>query len=163
MWGYYANGFKGVAIEIEIDETDQLKVSRSRGIPIKIEIDGGLIHKMRYSKDVARWVINAKQQDHDEMVLRVLTTKLMSWRIEDEYRFVCEADQDGLMPIGKITAVHVGWAHKNVKNEEDIKTYSSSLRKYWIRAKKFMEEARRLRIPCLAARPCGNSVVSEPW
>lgn len=60
VWGYYANGFKGVAIEIEIE--------KEKVVPINYEI---------------REVDNTK-------IIDILTYKLKCWKHEDEYRFLDE-------------------------------------------------------------------------
>ena len=64
MWGYYANGFKGIAIEIEIDLQKVAKVE----------------------------YVNESPQTSD--VQEILTKKLNSWRHENEYRFIKETDDN---------------------------------------------------------------------
>lgn len=64
MWGYYANGFKGIAIEIEVDES--------------------IVKKVKYKAKVP------KTKDVEE----ILTTKLKYWKHEAEYRFITENNED---------------------------------------------------------------------
>lgn len=64
MWGYYANGFKGIAIEIEVDES--------------------IVKKVKYEYKVPE----------TENVEEILTTKLKYWEHEAEYRFITENNED---------------------------------------------------------------------
>lgn len=64
MWGYYANGFKGIAIEIEVDES--------------------IVKKVKYEDEVPE----------TENVEEILTTKLKYWKHEAEYRFITENNED---------------------------------------------------------------------
>ena len=64
MWGYYANGFKGIAIEIEVDES--------------------IVKKVKYEDEVP------ETRDVEE----ILTTKLKYWKHEAEYRFITEDNED---------------------------------------------------------------------
>jgi hypothetical protein len=84
MRGYYANGFKGMAIEIEVQEAD--------------------VRRMRYTDDV---VGPDATQPTDVQVDAILCNKLKPWKHEDEYRFITDADEN-LQPIGRITAVVIG-------------------------------------------------------
>lgn len=72
MWGYYANGFKGIAIEIEVD------CKRSG------------IRKVSYAREVAK-ITNG--DDAADAVERILTTKLSCWRHEFEYRYIEKSDR----------------------------------------------------------------------
>lgn len=64
MWGYYANGFKGIAIEIEVDES--------------------IVKKVKYEDEVPE-TANVEE---------ILTTKLKYWEHEAEYRFIIESNED---------------------------------------------------------------------
>lgn len=74
MWGYYANGFKGIAIEIEVDES--------------------IVKKVKYEDEIPE----------TENVEEILTTKLKYWQHEAEYRFITEDNEDkcGIGKITKI-------------------------------------------------------------
>lgn len=58
MWGYYTNGFKGIAIEIDVNEEDVNEVKYRCNVPITNDIE------------------------------KILTTKLKCWEHESEYRFI---------------------------------------------------------------------------
>jgi hypothetical protein len=97
MWGYYANGFKGIAIEIEVG------------------CGQASIEPVTYAHKVA------KITDRDETtasVKRILTTKLSCWQHENEYRYLQESDCN-LHPIGTITAVYFGNPYKTTVNAKD--------------------------------------------
>lgn len=64
MWGYYANGFKGIAIEIEVDESKVKKVKYEDKVPETADVE------------------------------EILTTKLKYWEHEAEYRFITKDNED---------------------------------------------------------------------
>jgi hypothetical protein len=64
MWGYYANGFKGVAIEIEVDKSN--------------------VKKIGY----------VKNSTNDNEIENILTSKLTPWEHEAEYRFLKESENN---------------------------------------------------------------------
>lgn len=64
MWGYYTNGFNGIAIEIELDEKDVREVKYKCTVPTTEDIE------------------------------EILTTKLKCWEHESEYRFITENSQN---------------------------------------------------------------------
>lgn len=64
MWGYYAGGFRGIAIEIEVDESHVKPVRYVLETPLTSDID------------------------------TILTTKLKAWECENEYRFIEEVAQN---------------------------------------------------------------------
>jgi hypothetical protein len=64
MWGYYAGGFRGIAIEIEVNESDVKCVNYVLETPSTSNID------------------------------TILTTKLKAWECENEYRFIKEVEQN---------------------------------------------------------------------
>lgn len=98
MWGYYANGFKGIAIEIEVDCRQQE------------------IKKMTYAKEV---LCITEHNDTANTVKRILTTKLLCWQHEEEYRYL---NKSSCTPqeIGKITAVYFGSPYQTTDNSADI-------------------------------------------
>ena len=109
MWGYYANGFKGIAIEIEVSADEVQKIK-----------------KMTYADDVAEW----SKTDGSDRVTKILTTKLSRWKHEHEYRFFCDSVEPVAKPIGKITTVHFGDPYGTIANREDIINESEELRKF---------------------------------
>jgi len=96
MWGYYANGFKGLVIEIQVSAD-------------KVE-------KMNYVKDVPDW----PQNGESARVTEILTTKLSRWKHEDEYRFLCHSDEPAAKRIGQITRIHFGDPHGKTVNRGQI-------------------------------------------
>lgn len=67
MWGYYANGFRGVVIEIEVCSTE--------------------VKQIEYVDEISSFeVLNP-----DMKVKKILTTKLSPWKHECEYRFLKKA------------------------------------------------------------------------
>ena len=140
MWGYYANGFKGIAIAIEVDESE--------------------VHMVTYSPDVAEWVNSARATTPTEQLQNILTTKLTPWSQEAEYRFITESDSAGWQQIGRVTGVHFGWPYADVTNLGDIRRVSKPLRDYIRRARELRRFAVHKSIPCLEASISGTTVVS---
>jgi len=103
MWGYYAGGFRGIAIEIEI------------------EIENSKVEKVSYVTKLA------KSEKVD--VLKVLTTKLKVWKQEDEYRYLTQSE-DNLHQIGNITKVYIGSPYNNINNESNVLSNNQVLQKY---------------------------------
>ncbi len=103
MWGYYTNGFKGIAIEIDIDISKVKKISYIDTICSLID-----------------------SQTNDE-VQQILTSKLKPWKYEAEYRFL-ERSEKNEHKIGKIIAVHFGEPYQNTDNRDAIYERSDKLR-----------------------------------
>ena len=101
MWGYYAGGFQGVAIEIEI------------------EAHSSNIHKVNYEKDL-------KQSSE---VIEILTTKLCVWKHENEYRFI-DKTNEAKNYIGKISKIFFANPYGDVTNSDDIFKDNQHIRKY---------------------------------
>ncbi|MDP3882764.1 MAG: hypothetical protein Q8Q48_01780 [Candidatus Staskawiczbacteria bacterium] len=101
MWGYYTNGFKGVAIEIEIEENKVEKISYKENI---LEI---FLHR------------NTDTPEFDAIVKNIFTKKLKAWEREDEYRYLIKSDNN-YHKIGKMTAVYFGNPYGNLSNTPDI-------------------------------------------
>jgi hypothetical protein len=89
MWGYYASGFRGIAIEIEIDPKKMRRINYSEHRPNLDEY---------------------KCLSTEEQVDKILTTKLRCWKHEDEYRYLKKSDESEHQ-IGKITKVYFGKPH----------------------------------------------------
>ena len=139
----YANGFKGIAIEVSVDAEH--------------------VHNIRYSTDLAKWVTKGKHLTTDDMVRNVLTTKLNKWRHENEYRFIHESDQNRAEQIGNITALHLGWPYQRIVNEDQIAANLPSLQSYRPKALKLAKLTVSLGISCFGARLEGSTVISEPF
>lgn len=113
MWGYYANGFKGIAIEIEIEESDN---QQDKIVPINYET----------------------KKDERGNIIDILTYKRKCWEHENEYRFL-DKEIGNRVKIGKITKVYFGHPYNNVNNQEIIMNNNKKLQKYlWM--KKELEE-----------------------
>ncbi len=105
MWGYYANGFKGMAIEIEIDEHD--------------------VEPIGYVDDI----LHLLKVDSDVEIKKILTSKLKFWKHEAEYRFLKESENN-FHKIGEITGVYFGDPYGDVENRQEIEKESGSLSEY---------------------------------
>lgn len=105
MWGYYANGFKGIAIEIEIDEENVKEIDYVRGIP------------------------NVNGFEDEAIITNLLTSKLTLWQHEGEYRFLTKSNGDE-HKIGTINAVYFGNPFGNTRNSTAIYNDNSNLREY---------------------------------
>lgn len=96
MWGYYANGFKGVGIEIEVADNND-DIPEVNYVPTS-DID----------------YLNG-----EDRIKKVLTSKLECWKHEAEYRFLTQGNK-GLHSIGEITGVCFGNPYGNVANKQMI-------------------------------------------
>jgi hypothetical protein len=132
LWGYYANGFKGIAIEIEVD----------RARPNR-DCDQSNIEKVKYEREIAH-ISNGDQTD--EAVKRILMTKLYRWRHECEYRYLCRGTR-GLHRIGEITAVYFGAPYQTTVNFPNIADHQQ-ITEYAERAQILEQTAQQLPIPC---------------
>jgi|GEM_PF-874868 len=104
MWGYYANGFRGMVIEIEVGE--------------KVEKDW----KVNYVSTIENF-------DKCNNVKTLLMTKLSVWGHEDEYRFL-EVTKNNYHKIGEIRTVYFGEPYRKVVNRKQILDSSASLKEY---------------------------------
>ena len=91
LWGYYASGFKGLAIEFEIDK--------------------GAMKEVRYQDDLKK--IITEVENAQDVATKMLTRKLTSWQHEREFRIVTPVNKLGeeyysLTGENKITKVIVG-------------------------------------------------------
>ena len=123
MWGYYANGFKGIAIEIEVNKDEVKKIS--------------------YTNE-----IGTTDNSGSDAIEKILTTKLASWERETEYRFL-KKDEKNEHPIGKITAVYFGEPYGNTNNKQTIYKANTKLQCYQCISRKLAEIARDNKIKCL--------------
>ena len=103
MWGYYANGLKGIAIEITISPNEVRNIEYVDALPV--------IHDVN-------------------PVERLLATKLSPWKHEQEARIIIQAEQSGLHPIGRISGLYIGKPYKNTMNSSDIYRESQLLSDY---------------------------------
>lgn len=116
MWGYYANGFKGIAIEIEIGESEVKEVTYRESVPC-----------------VRDYILGATVEG-------ILTTKLKPWEHEYEYRFL-RGGERSYHKIGEIIAVYFGDPYGNVENANSVKKDNKSISEYNKSSKDLMEIA----------------------
>ena len=123
LWGYYANGFKGVAIAVKVNQpsTELIEIS--------------------YKKNVVKY------QD----VKKILTTKLSAWKHEYEWRFLIHSDNSytgEYYKIGKIVGIYFGNPYGNLNNFDQILDNNSDLIKYNKNKKKLKKFCNSLNLPC---------------
>ncbi len=121
MWGYYSNGFRGVAIEIEVSSSK--------------------VRQIEYVDEVS----NLKSLNFDMKAKKILTTKLMPWKHECEYRFLIKTN-DNLIKIGQITALYFGDPYWRARNKNNIFAKSPALNKYKELKKKTLESISNLEL-----------------
>lgn len=99
MWGYYANAFKGIAIEIEL---------------MKFETSNKIIKDIKYEN-------NLPELDtlDENKVKTVLTSKMKSWEHECEWRLLVQSDEYK-HKIGEIKAVYFGNPYGETLNKKEI-------------------------------------------
>lgn len=138
MWGYYANGFKGVAVEICADEES--------------------IKKVNYTSNILDF-----SNGHIDDVKTLLTTKLKCWEHEAEYRFLYEYtdnDCNNYYEIGKITALYFGDPYGNVRNKTEVYNGSKILQKYSSFKGELIKEAQSKNIKCYDIRLGGRMQIT---
>jgi hypothetical protein len=114
MWGYYGNGFRGVAIEIEVDD-DKVK-------------------EIQYVEEIPR-LEDFRTGNKAE---KILTTKLSPWKHENEFRYLTH-NSCNLNEIGKITAVYYGDPYEQAYNKTNIIAYSDPIKKYNLLIKEMLK------------------------
>jgi hypothetical protein len=102
LWGYYANGFKGIAIEIEANSRD--------------------IYQIQYVSEIFPTTIKENNIDNinDKHIQDILTRKLIGWQHEDEFRFLKKTNEKK-EKIGKITNVYFGDPYGNIDESHELK------------------------------------------
>jgi len=105
MWGYYANGFKGVAIEIEVGEKN--------------------IERVKYVKNIFHV---SDRLSPEEKAKQILTRKLLPWRHEKEFRSLKKIGEP--YQVGTIKALYFGAPYGNAANGGAIYAGSRVLRRY---------------------------------
>lgn len=127
LWGYYANGFKGTAIEIEIP--DSLLAREEQPKIIKVDYNS----ERRFSNCIR------EDMEPEEIANSVLTRKLKCWSHEKEYRFLTK-NTENEQRIGEgITKVIFGSPYKGISNANEILNHSDKLREYMKYKKELMK------------------------
>ncbi len=108
MWGHYANAGKGVAIEVELDNSNKNNI-----IQVKYH------HK------------NPNFNGSNEKNLEeILSNKSPIWCYEDEYRYLSTNQlEDNKVKIG-ITKIILGTPYESLSNYNDIKQNHTALKEY---------------------------------
>ena len=133
LGGYYANGFKGLAIEIEVDTS--------------------YVKHVKYPVSLNE--INNSNPDSIEMVLR---TKLKNWEHENEFRSLNKGII-GNIQVGKISGVYFGNPYGNVQNKYVIQ---KKFMKYIDFKNKVIETANKNNILCYNVKMIDGKVVKDP-
>jgi hypothetical protein len=119
MWGYYANGLRGVAIEITIDANcpELYKIEYAQSIPSVTHGDG------------------------EDAVRKVLASKLKPWKHEYEQRWLFQGEP-GACPIGRVEKVYIGQPHSHACNRRALEVQDVH-RRYQERVSHIREVAAR--------------------
>ncbi|MCG2698440.1 hypothetical protein L6307_05160 [Candidatus Parcubacteria bacterium] len=124
MWGYYAGGFKGVAIEVDAEYSE--------------------IKKVNYCDNS----ILLNDDDYCEhAVEKILSTKNTAWNREEEYRFLDKLKND-FKKIGNITAIYFGTPYDNLENSKQIQKDRKIFFKYKIFKEEIIKIAKKKDIKC---------------
>ncbi len=123
MWGYYAGGMRGLAIEIRVS----------------------CLRKVEYVNHLS--VIDGTEQNPEESVL---LKKFKSWRKEHEYRFISKVDQN-LNKIGNITGIYFGNPFSDLTNNTSITNNSRKLQQFLIFRDRLIDVAQHCKIKCFNA------------
>ena len=141
LWGYYANGLKGVAIEVEINIIEN-----------KNKEQGG-IYKVNYIKSITDYKKPMEIKDF-------LINKFDIWENEDEYRFLInKMGNDRYYPIGKITAIYFGNPHYGIKNKEAIERKSHKLTSYNEKKEYLKDIANKMGVRCFNVNLGDNGAI----
>jgi hypothetical protein len=116
LWGYYANGFKGVAIEIEVNSKD--------------------IYQIQYVSEILP-IRNSKNNIDDKYIQEILKRKLKKWQHEKEFRFLRKTNENK-QKIGEIINVYFGDPYGNIDDSSELKK-ENVIEEYNINKKKLEE------------------------
>jgi hypothetical protein len=108
LWGYYANGFKGIAIEIEPNNNETFR-------------------EIQYYKESE---FQEKTFESTDDIPYIITRKLDNWKHEQEVRLIKKSKKETSYNIGSIKKVHFGNPYQNADNYQKIHDNSKTLRKY---------------------------------
>ena len=122
MWGYYAGGFKGVAIEVENYE----------------------VKKIDYNDND---ILLGDNDVLDEKIEKILLTKTLAWNHEYEYRFL-DKIKDNLKKIEKITAIYFGNPYGGLINSGEIQKDKKTFEKYKFFKEEIIDVAKNKGIEC---------------
>jgi len=113
FWGYYANGFKGIAIEIELHDDDKKH-----------------FRKVKYVKSSPS-IVNNPNMQNDAAIIKIITTKLKCWEPENEYRYIIKENvAEKVYYNATIKKIYIGYPYRNTVNCEQITENSEDLINY---------------------------------
>lgn len=128
LWGYYANGYKGIAIEIDWLENKHGKIFNGKDID---NIESNEINKCIVKVNYIDNISEIKNDDNPVSVPKIISSKLKCWTHEGEYRYLTKSKPSGLIKIGKIKKVHFGNPYGNIFNKGSIIHNSKTLKCYY--------------------------------
>jgi hypothetical protein len=131
MWGYYCDGFKGVAI--------------------KVEIDNNKIEKVNYEDELLRDSDGARE---------ILLKKLKKWKPENEFRFLVNS-VNNFHKIGEIKAICFGDPYGNLENRGVFQEKVKKFTEYIDYQKKIKESADGVGVKCYYIKIQKGKVVIE--
>lgn len=134
LWGYYAGGFRGFALEVNLPDDELEEVDYVEEIP---ELDSS-----------------------KESVKRLLSCKLKPWKPEYEYRWL-RVSPDGYVKIGEISAIHFGDPYGNTDNHDDVKSENKHIRSYYKLRSELQQIANSAKLICRQVEVQGIKVVSK--
>lgn len=137
MWGYYANGFKGVAVEVETNDYE--------------------VKKMNYE---SLNVLFDNNKNIDTEVEKILLNKNVAWKHEDEYRFLDKLKNNSAK-IEKITAIYFGTPYDYIENSEQVQKDRKSFIQYKYFKEKIIKTVKGKDIKCFNVRIKNDSVKTE--
>ncbi len=107
MWAHYAEGFSGVAIEVEINTDDYRQASK------RLFNNEKSLYKVKYVKTIET-IDKDALVDNETVVYKALTTKLHDWRMEKEFRYIQDSE------IKELTITNVFFGMR-VDKEKELK------------------------------------------
>jgi hypothetical protein len=153
LWGYYANGFRGCAIEVEVDKSDVKKSVVRKSV----------VRKMQYKTRIRDLTPHLGNGNVSHQVEQVLTRKLTQWKHEDEYRSIKTAHEACPHKVGKIHAVYFGMPYQHTINRDQVTGQSESLQEYFKLSDRLAKFARQEGIECRKVCVEDGKVVSVEW
>ncbi len=136
LWGHYANGFKGVAIEIDVNPSE--------------------VYQVRYANSILD--IKLSGQDADDIVKEILTTKLILWNYENEYRLL-RKNEESKQQLGRTTKVYFGNPYGNLYNTHEIQP--EAIKNYLDLREKLLEKINKYNIDSSLVKVNGTKVIVD--
>lgn len=131
MWGYYAKGFKGIVLEVEIEENYEFS-------------------KIVYDDNWPKL-----SNDYFDEIRKVLLHKNKLWKHEDEYRFLKQIEiknNDNNLNIGKIKAIYFGGPYSKLININQIVKDTKHFDNYFIYKPQIIKISQEKGIKCFSIK-----------